>query len=159
MTIQAGDRIPSITLKRLTADGMSDVDTGELFAGKKTVMFGVPGAFTPTCSNKHLPGFVEQADTIKAKGVDQIICMAVNDPFVMKAWGDQAGAADSVMLLPDGNGDLTAALGLELDASGHGLGHRCKRFAMVIDDGTVQMVTIDDSGLSTCSADSILASL
>lgn len=159
MTIQAGDRIPSITLKRLSADGMSDVDTGELFAGKKTVMFGVPGAFTPTCSNKHLPGFVEQAEAIKAKGVDQIVCMAVNDPFVMKAWGDQAGAGDQVMLLPDGNGALTAAMGLELDASGHGLGHRCKRFAMVIDDGTVKMVTIDDSGLSTCSADSILANL
>ena len=159
MTIQAGDRIPSMTLKHLTADGMGDVDTGDLFAGKKTVMFGVPGAFTPTCSNKHLPGFVEQADALKAKGIDQIVCMAVNDPFVMKAWGDQAGADDKVMLLPDGNGALTAAMGLELDGSAHGLGHRCKRFAMVVDDGTVQMVTIDDSGLSTCSADAILAGL
>ena len=159
MTIQAGDRIPSMTLKHLTADGMGDVDTGNLFAGKMTVMFGVPGAFTPTCSQKHLPGFVEQAEALKAKGVDQIVCMAVNDPFVMKAWGDQAGAADKVMLLPDGNGALTAAMGLELDGSAHGLGRRCKRFAMVVDDGTVQMVTIDDSGLSTCSADAILASL
>ena len=159
MAIQVGDRIPSVTLKRLTDNGMQDVSTDEIFGGRKVVMFGVPGAFTPTCSNKHLPGFIENADQLKSKGVDQIVCMAVNDPFVMKAWGEQSGAADKVTMLPDGNGALTAAMGLDMDGSAHGLGTRCKRFAMVVQDGEVKKVAVDDSGLKACSAEAILADL
>ena len=140
MTIKAGDKIPSVTLKRLGADGMEEVSTDDLFSGKKVVMFGLPGAFTPTCSAKHLPGFIEKADQISAKGVDSIICMSVNDPFVMKAWGDQQGAGDKVAMLPDGNGELTKAMGLELDVSAVGLGSRSHRFAMVVDNGTVSQL-------------------
>ena len=161
MTIKAGDKIPSVALKRLGADGMEEVSTDDLFAGKKVVMFGLPGAFTPTCSAKHLPGFIEKADQIGAKGVDSILCMSVNDPFVMKAWADQQGAGDKVAMLPDGNGTLTAAMGLELDVSAVGLGSRSKRFAMVVDDGTVTSIAIEENpgGLDVSSAESVLASL
>ncbi len=161
MTIQAGDKIPSVALKRLGADGMEEVTTEELFSGKKVVMFGLPGAFTPTCSAKHLPGFIAKADQISAKGVDSIICMSVNDPFVMKAWGEQQGAGDKVAMLPDGNGELTKAMGLELDVTAAGLGTRSKRFAMVLEDGTVTSFALEESpsGLDASSAESILASL
>jgi peroxiredoxin len=159
MAIHPGDRIPSLTLKHLTADGIADLSTDDVFGGKKVVLFGVPGAFTPTCSNKHLPGFLENADALRAKGVDEIVCMAVNDPFVMKIWGEQSGAGEKVMMLPDGNGELTQAMGLDMDGTGAGLGHRCKRFAMVVDNGTVQKLAVDDKGLSETSAESILSEL
>ncbi len=161
MSIETGDKIPSIALKRLGADGMEEVTTDELFSGKKVVMFGLPGAFTPTCSAKHLPGFIEKADQISAKGVDGIICMSVNDPFVMQAWGEQQGAGDKVAMLPDGNGELTRAMDLELDVSVAGLGTRCKRFAMVVEDGTVTSFALEEnpSGLDVSSAESILAGL
>ncbi len=159
MAIQVGDTIPSVTLKHLTADGMQEVDTSELFGGKTVVMFAVPGAFTPTCSARHLPGFVDHASAIKDKGVDQIVCMAVNDPFVMKAWGEQGGVGDSVMMLPDGNGEFTRALGLEMDGSGFGLGQRSKRFAIVAKNGKVEKVAVDESGLDVSSAEKILADL
>jgi peroxiredoxin len=159
MTIQPGDRIPSITLKRLSEDGMAEVKTDDIFSGKTVVMFGVPGAFTPTCSNKHLPGFVEKADAFKAKGVDDIVCMAVNDPFVMKIWGEQSGVGEKVTMLPDGNAELTAALDLGMDGTGAGLGQRCKRFAMVVEDGTVKKVSVDDKGLTETSAEAMLSEL
>ena len=159
--MKAGDKVPSVALKRLGGDGMEEVSTDALFSGKKVVMFGTPGAFTPTCSAKHLPGFIEKAEQIAAKGVDSIICLSVNDPFVMKAWGEQQGAGDKVALLPDGNGELTQAMGLELDVSKAGLGTRCKRFAMVVDDGTVTDLAIEEnpSGLDVSSAESVLAKL
>ena len=115
MTIQVGDKFPSVKLKHLTSNGMQEVSTDELFGGKKAVLFAVPGAFTPTCSAKHLPGFVDRTDEFKAKGYE-VVCMAVNDPFVMEAWGKSANVGDKILMLPDGNGDLTKALGLEMDA-------------------------------------------
>jgi len=160
MTIAQGDRIPNVTLKRLGADGMEEVSTEALFAGKKVVVFGLPGAFTPTCSAKHLPGFINQAGALAAKGVDDVICLSVNDPFVMKAWGEQQGAGDKVALLPDGNGDFTRALGLEFDVSAAGLGKRCKRFAMIVDDGTVSDLAIEEAGaFEVSSAESVLSRL
>ncbi len=144
--IKVGDAVPSVTLKELTDNGMEDVDTGALFAGKKSVLFAVPGAFTPTCSAKHLPGFQQHAQAFFDKGVDQIVCMAVNDPFVMKAWGNQAGVGESILMLADGNAEFTKAMGLDLDASGFGLGTRSQRFAMVIEDGVVKDVQVDSGG-------------
>jgi peroxiredoxin len=136
MTITIGDQIPSGTLTTMTDTGPTPLGSDELFAGKKVVLFSVPGAFTPTCSAKHLPGFIERADDIMARGVDTIACMAVNDVFVMNAWGKSAGA-DRVLMLADGNGDFTKALGLELDATAWGMGHRSQRFAMIVEDGRV----------------------
>ena len=159
MAIQVGDTIPSVTLKHLTSDGMKEINTSDLFAGKTVVMFAVPGAFTPTCSARHLPGFVENASAIKEKGVDLIVCTAVNDPFVMKAWGEQRGAGDAIMMLPDGNGEFANALGMEMDGSGFGLGERSKRYAMVVKDGKVDKVAVDESGLDVSSAEKILADL
>lgn len=159
MSIQVGDKLPSVTLKRLTAEGLKDVKTDDLFGGRKVVLFGVPGAFTPTCSKSHLPGYVARADEIKAKGVDEIVCLSVNDPFVMHAWGEQQNVGDKVTLLPDGNGELTKATGLDLDGSGAGLGTRCKRFSMLVEDGVVKSLEIEDkagevtvSGAESCSA-------
>jgi peroxiredoxin len=160
MTIKVGDKMPAVTLKRLTADGMSEVNTGDIFRGRKVVMFAVPGAFTPTCSARHLPGFIDNADAIRAKGVDEIVCMAVNDPFVMKAWGEKHGAGEKVTMLPDGNGELTGRLGLEMDGTGYGLGKRSRRFALVVDDGTVTKVAVEEGGgLDVSSAEKILAGL
>ncbi|HET6612231.1 MAG TPA: peroxiredoxin [Kofleriaceae bacterium] len=159
MSIAVGDKVPSITLKRLTDAGLTEVATDDLFRGKKVVLFGVPGAFTPTCHKSHLPGYIARAGELKAKGIDDIVCMAVNDPFVMKAWGESAGAGDAVTLLPDGNGELSRALGLEMDGSGAGLGTRCKRFSMIVDDGVVKSLeveanagTVDVSGAGACLA-------
>jgi glutaredoxin/glutathione-dependent peroxiredoxin len=143
MTIKAGDRMPSGTLKTMTKDGIKDLSTDELFRGKKVVLFSVPGAFTPTCDAKHLPGFVEQAAQIKAKGVDTIACMAVNDVFVMNAWGKASNVGDKVLMLADGNGDYAKALGLEMDGRGFGLGMRGQRFAIVVDDGVAKKVNIE----------------
>ena len=160
MAIQEGSKIPSVTLKHLTSDGMEEISTDEIFSGKKVVMFAVPGAFTPTCTAKHLPGFVANADALRAKGVDTIVCMAVNDPFVMKAWGEQSEAGGDVLMLPDGNGELTRALGLEMDGSGYGLGQRSKRFAITADDGTVTRLAVEEGGGVTVSgAEAVLASL
>jgi len=160
MTIKVGDTIPSVTLKRLTADGMSEVDTGEYFKGRTVVLFSVPGAYTPTCSKEHLPGFIARADEIKGKGIDEIVCLAVNDPFVMQAWGNEQGAEGKVTMLPDGNGDLTKALGLTQDISVAGLGVRGKRFSMRIKDGVVETLDVEEGkGVTVSGADQCLVSL
>jgi peroxiredoxin len=152
MAIKVGDRMPSGTLKTMTKDGPKDVATNDLFKGKKVVLFSVPGAFTPTCDAKHLPGFVQLADQIQAKGVDTIACMAVNDVFVMNAWGKASSVGDKVVMLADGNGEYAKALGLELDASKFGMGTRGKRFALVIDDGVLESVNIEEAGQFKVSA-------
>ena len=160
MAIQEGDKIPSVTLKHLTEDGMQEVTTDAVFGDKTVVLFAVPGAFTPTCSLQHLPGYITHADALKAKGVDSIVCMAVNDPFVMKEWGNSAGAGDAVMMLPDGNGEFTRAMGLEMDGTGYGLGQRSRRFAMVVKDGTVSKIAVEPGGgLTVSSAEAILETL
>ena len=159
MSIQQGDRLPEATLHTMRDGRPTAVTTSELFSGKKVVMFAVPGAFTPTCSEAHLPGYVVQADAIKAKGIDDIICVAVNDAFVMGAWG-KAGNADALTMVGDGNGDFTKAIGLEMDGSGFGLGTRSQRYAMVIEDGVVNTLAIEAGGqLDVSSAESILKNL
>jgi len=152
MTIKAGDRMPSGTLKTMTKDGPRDVKTDELFQGKKVVLFSVPGAFTPTCDAKHLPGFVQLADQLKAKGVDTIACMAVNDVFVMNAWGKSSNVGEKILMLADGNGTYAKALGLELDATGFGMGVRGKRFALVVDNGVAKNVDVEEGGQFKVSA-------
>ena len=160
MTIKVGDKVPSMTLKRLGAGGLEDVDTEALFSGRKVVLFSVPGAYTPTCSAEHLPGYVARADEIKAKGVDDIVCLAVNDPWVMKAWGDEHGASGRVTMLPDGNGAFTKAMGLEQDLSGASLGVRGKRFSLIVDDGVVKAIEIEPGkGVSVSGADACLVKL
>ncbi|MFT4592118.1 MAG: peroxiredoxin [Gammaproteobacteria bacterium] len=151
MTISAGDKMPSGTLTTMTADGPKPVSTDELFAGKKVVLFSVPGAFTPTCSMKHLPGFVAQAEALKAQGVDTVVCTAVNDVFVMSAWGKSANADGKVLMAADGNGDYVRSLGLELDASGFGMGKRGQRFSVVVDNGVATHVNIEGPGEFTVS--------
>ena len=146
MTIKVGDKVPTVKLKQMTPDGMRDVDTGEFFKGKKVVVFAVPGAFTPTCSAKHLPGFVEKAAQIKAKGVDAIACLSVNDAFVMNAWGKDQKTEDKVMMLADGSGDFTRAVGLELDATRNGLGKRSQRYSMLVDNGVVKALHVEAAG-------------
>jgi peroxiredoxin len=161
MAIKVGDRLPlQLKLKEMTENGPRDVSLEEVFRGKKVVVFAVPGAFTPTCSAKHLPGFIEKADAIKAKGVDEIVCIAVNDPFVMGAWAKASGAAGKVRLLADGNAEFTKAVGLELDASAFGMGLRSQRYAMIVADGVVQELLVEPGpGLSVSSAESVLAKL
>jgi len=144
MAINVGDRLPDVNLKQLTAEGMKDVSIGELTRGKKVVLFAVPGAFTPTCSERHLPGFLEQAEAIRAKGVDTIACVAVNDPFVLNAWDKANNVGGRVQLLSDGNAQFTKAIGLELDGSGFGLGLRSQRYAMVVEDGVVRTLLVED---------------
>jgi len=151
MTIKAGDRMPAGTFKTMR-DGPKDVSTDELFKGKKVVLFSVPGAFTPTCDAKHLPGFVQNAAALRAKGVDTIACMAVNDVFVMNAWGKNSNVGDDVLMLADGNGDYARALGLEMDASKFGMGKRGQRFAIVVDDGVARHVLIEEPGQFKVSA-------
>ena len=146
MTIAVGSPIPSITLRHMTDGGMADITTDAVFADKKIVLFAVPGAFTPTCTAKHVPSFLDHLDEFAAKGVDQVVCLAVNDPFIMKHWGESTGAAGKIQFLPDGNGDLTKALGLEMDGSGYGLGLRSQRYAMVVDHGTVTHLAIEKPG-------------
>ena len=143
MAIKAGERMPSGTLKTMGPDGPKDVKTDELFRGKKVVLFSVPGAFTPTCNAKHLPGFVALAEQLKAKGVDTVACMAVNDVFVMGAWGKASNATGKVLMLADGNGDYARALGLELDGREFGLGLRGQRFAIVVNDGVAERVNVE----------------
>jgi peroxiredoxin len=157
MAIKQGDRIPDVTLKTTE---MKDVTTQELFSGKKVVLFAVPGAFTPTCSEQHVPGFVEHADAIRAKGVDDIICISVNDAFVMKAWGKDRGTGDKVRLIADGNGDLSKALGLDFDGSGIGFGTRAQRFALIADDGVVTTLAVEKPmKFEVSGAEAILSAL
>lgn len=160
MTIKVGDRIPAGTLKQMTKDGPANVTTEQLFKGRKVVLFSVPGAFTPTCHAKHLPGYLELHDKLKAKGVDTIACLAVNDVFVMDAWGKASGIGDRILMLADGNADFTKALGLELDASGFGMGTRGKRFAMVVNDGVVTHLNVEAAGeFRVSAADHVLGQL
>jgi peroxiredoxin (alkyl hydroperoxide reductase subunit C) len=160
MTIQVGDTIPSATLNIMTADGPSAITTDDIFKGKTVALFGLPGAFTPTCSAQHLPGFVANADALKAKGVDSIVCLAVNDAFVMGAWGKDQNVGDKVTLVADGSAQFTKAAGLELDLIERGLGLRCQRFSMVVDDGVVKSLNIDPPGtFEATSAEKILEQL
>lgn len=160
MTISTGDRIPAATFKKMTADGPVEISSDALFAGRTVALFSVPGAFTPTCSAKHLPGFIDKAGDIRAKGVDEIVCTAVNDAFVMGAWGVSAGAGDKVTMLADGNGDFVQALGLELDARGAGMGVRGQRFSMLVTDGVVTRLNIEaPREYKVSSAEHLLAQL
>ena len=160
MSISVGDKIPAVKLKTMTGDGMAEVDTSEYFKGKKVVMFAVPGAFTPTCSAKHLPGFVGKADEFKAKGVDEVACVAVNDAFVMDAWGKSQSTDGKITMLADGNGEFAKAMGLEMDGSGFGLGTRSQRYALVADDGVVTALAVEAPGaFEVSSAESVLSKL
>lgn len=160
MTIKAGDKVPAGTFTRMTKDGPQKMTTEQLFKGKKVVLFSVPGAFTPTCDARHLPGFVELAGAIKAKGVDTIACTAVNDVFVMSAWGKHGNVGDDVLMLADGNGEYVKALGLALDASGFGMGTRGQRFALIVNDGVVTHVNVEKPGeYKVSAADYVLAQL
>ncbi len=157
MPIAVGDKIPSLTLKKTD---MSDLSTDELFGGRKVVVFAVPGAFTPTCSNQHLPGYIAQADAIKAKGVDEIVCLSVNDAFVMGAWGEDQGTGDKVTMLADGNGEFAKAVGLDFDGSGIGFGLRSQRYAMIVNDGVVEAINVEaPMKFEVSDADTILAAL
>jgi peroxiredoxin len=158
MTIQVGDKIPAGMFTVMAAEGPTGLSTEDLFAGKKVVLFAVPGAFTPTCSAAHLPGFVVHVDEIKAKGVDTVACMSVNDVFVMHAWGQSANA-EHIHMLADGNGTFTEALGLVLDGSGFGMGARSQRFSMIVDDGVVTLLNVDAGALESSSAEAMLAAL
>lgn len=157
--INKGDRIPEVNLVKATAEGPQQVNSNEYFAGKKVALFSVPGAFTPTCSAKHLPGYVEKAAELKAKGVDEIACTAVNDAFVMQAWNDRDGS-EEVTMLADGNGELASALGLEMDGSGFGMGQRGQRFSLIVNDGTVEEVNVEAPGdFKVSAADYMLEQL
>ncbi|HVA13216.1 MAG TPA: peroxiredoxin [Stellaceae bacterium] len=160
MTIKAGERMPLGGFTRMTKEGPQKITTEQLFKGKKVVLFSVPGAFTPTCDARHLPGFVERAAAIKAKGVDTIACMAVNDVFVMNAWGKHGNVGDAILMLADGNGDYAKALGLEFDASGFGMGTRGQRFALIVKDGVATQVNVEKPGeFKVSAADYVLAQL
>ncbi len=158
MSIQIGDTLPNVELRVMGAEGPEAVNTADLFAGKKVVLFAVPGAYTPTCSAAHLPGFVVKADEIKAKGVDSIICTAVNDIFVLDAWGKSQNA-DEIIMLADGIGEFAAALGLEFDLTGIQFGKRSKRYAMIVNDGVVELLNVDEKDFDKSSAETILAAL
>lgn len=160
MTIKVGDRMPEGSFGIMTKDGPGSLAASELFKGKKVLLFAVPGAFTPVCSMNHLPGYVEQAAALHAKGVDTIACMAVNDAFVMDAWGKDRKVGDKVLMLADGNASYTRALGLELDASGVGLGTRSQRFAVLVEDGVVRKLYIEETrALKVSSAENVLKDL
>lgn len=146
MTIKAGDRLPSVTFTKMTENGPEAVESDSYFKGRRVALFSVPGAFTPTCSAKHLPGFIDKAAELKAKGIDEIACTAVNDAFVMGAWGKSASADDKVTLLADGNGDFAKATGLTMDGSKFGLGQRGQRFSMVVNDGVVEQLNVEAPG-------------
>jgi peroxiredoxin len=160
MAIQVGGKVPEVKLKAATKDGIKDVTTAELFGGKKVVLFAVPGAFTPTCSARHLPGFIDKAGEFKAKGVDSVVCVSVNDAFVMDAWGKDKGAGDKVVMLADGNGVFAEAMGLVLDGSGFGMGKRSQRYAAVVEDGVIKVLAIEAPGkFEVSSAEAILGKL
>ena len=161
MTISVGDKLPDIQIFTLSDAGSEAHSSASLFAGKKVALFAVPGAFTPTCSDSHMPGFIAAADELKAKGVDEIYCISVNDPFVMQAWSDKLGAGSKVSVLSDGNGEFAKAIGLDLDASGLGLGVRSHRYAMLVDDGEVKTLAVeeDPTVVIVSGAEGILAAL
>ena len=160
MAINVGDHIPNATVMTFAADGPRPITTEEIFAGKTVGLFAVPGAFTPTCSVKHLPGFKDHAAELKAKGVDTIACVSVNDVFVMKAWGADQGVGDSVLMLADGNGEFTKAVGLEMDARGFGMGARSQRYSLVVKDNVVTHVNVENGGeFKVSSAEYMLAQL
>jgi peroxiredoxin len=160
MTIKVGDKIPSVILREMTGDGPKSVATDELFAGKTVALFALPGAFTPTCSAKHVPGFVQNYDALKAKGVDLIACLSVNDAFVMGAWGKDQGAGDKVRMLADGNGEFTQAVGLEMDGSKFGMGKRSQRYSMIIHNGVVKNLNVEQPGaFEVSSAEHLLGQL
>ncbi len=160
MSISVGDKIPDVGLQHKTADGIDTLTPDTLFAGKKVVLFAVPGAFTPTCSAQHVPSFVKNAAALKAKGVDTIACVSVNDPFVMEAWGKDQGADDNVMMLADGSAKFAQAIGLELDLIERGLGMRSQRYAMVVEDGVVKNLFVEEAGAyDVSSAENVLANL
>jgi glutaredoxin/glutathione-dependent peroxiredoxin len=161
VALSVGDTIPNVKLNTLTAEGLKPVQSGEVLAQGKVVLFAVPGAFTPTCSDHHLPGFVMQADEILAKGVDRIACISVNDPFVMNAWGSAQGTGDKILLLADGNGDFAAAAGLELDLSGIGLGKRSQRYAAILQNGVVEQIFVETNpgGVEVSGSDAVLKAL
>jgi len=160
MTIKVGDRVPAATFTTFGAEGPGPITSEELLAGKKVALFAVPGAFTPTCSAKHLPGFKVHAAELKAKGVDTIACVSVNDVFVMKAWGENQGVGNDVLMLADGNGDFTRAVGLELDAGRFGMGQRSQRYSMIVDDGVVKELNVEQGGeFRVSSAEYMLAQL
>jgi peroxiredoxin len=158
MTIKVGDKIPAGMFTVMGTEGPTGISTSDIFDGKKVVLFAVPGAFTPTCSVAHLPGFVVHVDDIKAKGVDTVACMAVNDVFVVDAWG-KAANAEHLLMLADGNADFTTAVGLTLDGTGFGMGTRSQRFAMIVDDGVVSLLNVDQGALEGSSAEAILTAL
>ena len=158
--IKVGDTIPESTLVAATADGPKEMTTAELFGGRKVVLFAVPGAFTPTCSAKHVPSFMQNADALAAKGVEQIACIAVNDPFVMRAWAKDQAVGDRILMLSDGMANFTKSLGLEIDMSKRGLGIRSSRYAMVVDDGVVTMLNVEEpGGYDVSSAEKVLEGL
>ena len=160
MAIKVGDTMPTGTFKQMTKDGPQNLTSEQLFKGKTVVLFSVPGAFTPTCDAKHLPGFVQQADAIKGKGVDTVACMAVNDVFVMNAWGKHSNVGDKVLMLADGNGDYAKALGLEMDGKGFGMGMRGQRFSVLVKDGVVKQVNVEAPGeFKVSSAEHVLGQL
>ena len=160
MTIKVGDKLPSATFSAGTPEGPRPMSTDDIFAGKKVALFAVPGAFTPTCSAKHLPGFKEHVADFKAKGVDAIACVSVNDAFVMKAWGESQSVGDDILMLGDGNGDFTKAIGLEMDGSKFGMGQRSQRYSMIVEDGVVKELNVEAPGeYKVSAADYMLAQL
>ena len=160
MTIKVGDKVPDVTVSQATAEGPKPVKTGEFFAGKTVALFALPGAFTPTCSAKHLPGFVNNHQALMSKGIDSVACLSVNDAFVMKAWGEDQAVGDDIVMLGDGNGDFTAAVGLEVDGSKFGLGKRSQRYSMVVKDGVVKELNVEGPGeFKVSTADYMLAQL
>ena len=161
MAIKVGDKVPSVTLRYLGPDGPKEITTDELLAGKKVALFAVPGAFTPACSQRHLPGYVDKAADLKSKGIDQIACVAVNDVFVMNAWGKAQNVGDKVMMLADGSGELAKALGMELDMRARGLGVRSQRYSMLVDNGTVKSLNVEaqPGSVEASSAESMLKTL
>lgn len=159
MTIQVGDKIPACTINTMGAEGPTEITTDAIFSGKKVLLFALPGAFTPGCSMAHLPGYVASADKIKAAGVDTIACLSVNDAFVMDAWG-KAQNAEEILMLADGNGAFTEAVGLVLDGSGFGMGQRSQRYAMLVDDGTITHLNVEEGpGVDVSSAETMMANL
>ena len=160
MSINVGDRLPEVTLMKATPEGPQPVSSADYFKGRRVALFSVPGAFTPTCSARHLPGFVDRADDLKAKGVDEIACTAVNDAFVMGAWSEGAGASEKVTMLSDGNGEFAEAIGLTMDGSKFGLGKRGQRYSMVVNDGTVEQLNVEEPGaFNVSSADYMIERL
>ena len=152
MSVNVGDALPKATLMKAGAEGPQPIDTEDYFKGRRVALFSVPGAFTPTCSARHLPGFIDKADELKAKGVDEIACTAVNDAFVMNAWAESAGAADKITMLSDGNGAFVEALGLTMDGSKYGMGKRGQRFSMVVNDGTIEQINVEEPGAFAVSS-------